>query len=1056
MSISSPFIKRPVATSLLAAAFLLVGVVCYFQLPVSALPQVDFPTIQVGAGLPGASPETMASNVAAPLERQLSQIPGLTQMTSGSQLGGAQVVLQFELSRNLDGAAQDVQTAVNAAAGQLPTNLPSPPNIRKVNPADNAVLAMAMYSNTLPLVQVSDYADSIIAQRLSRIDGVGQVNVGGIQRPAIRIQIDPRKVAALGLQLDSIRTAIGTNTVNAPKGNLISPREPMTVYANDQVLDAASWNNLIVAYKGGAPVRIRDVGQAIAGVENNQTGAWSEKGAATKDPSLRTGRVVHVTVNKAPGANVIRTVDAIKKDLSEIRAQMPQSMELHIIADRTLTIRAAVKDVEITLLITVVLVVAVIFLFLRNVRATIIPSAVIPLSLLATAAVMLPARFSLDNLSLMALTIAVGFVVDDAIVMVEAIWRRIEHGEKPFQAALNGAGEIGFTILSISISLIAVFTPLMFMTGVVGRLMREFALTLAAAVVISVCMSLTFTPMLCGKFLKPPEPPKNPLMKGLESGFHKLERAYARGLDRVMQHKGLTLFTFVGTAVLAAVMYVTSPTGFFPTQDTGFLGGAIQTAQSSSYAYSDQKSQEIAKIIAQDKDVEEVHYNIGNNASNSNLNVTLRSRDDGRTASATEIMNRLRPKVSRVVGANAAMQANQDINVGGRFSRAQYQYTLSDADLDELNAWAPRMLQALEKLPQLKDVNTDQQSSSPSATLTIDRDAAGRFGIAPSDIDAAIYNQIGGRQVAQYFTQLNAYHVVMEAPPELQASPDLFRDIYLNSPRTGKPVPLSSLVKVDMSKTRAQSIQHQGQLPAATLSFNLAPGVPLGDATKLIEKAKEELGAPPTLIGAFAGTAQAFQESLSSMPVLILAALLSVYIILGVLYESYIHPLTILSTLPSAGVGALLFLRLGGHDLDVIGIIAIILLIGIVKKNGIMIVDVALKLEREEGMGPEEAVIAASHQRLRPILMTTACAFLGGVPMILGNGTGSEFRQPLGWAICGGLLVSQALTLFSTPVVYYYLDKLRRRLGDDTRHPSHPRKAPTAPAAAKELTLGGE
>ena len=1056
MSISSPFIKRPVATSLLAAAFLLVGVVCYFQLPVSALPQVDFPTIQVQAGLPGASPETMASNVAAPLERQLSQVPGLTQMISSSQLGGSNVTLQFELSRNLDGAAQDVQAAVQAAAGQLPSNLPAPPNIRKVNPAENAVLAFAMYSDTLPLVQVSDYADSIIGQQISRMDGVGQVNIGGIQKPAVRIQIDPRRVAALGLQLDAIRTAIGTNTVNSPKGSLIGPRESMTVYANDQVLDAASWNDLIVAYKNGAPVRLRDVGRAVAGVENNQTGAWSEKGAATKDPSLRSGRVVHVTVNKAPGANVIRTVNAIKKALPKIQADMPQAMQLHVIADRTLTIRAAVKDVEITLLITVVLVVAVIFLFLRNVRATIIPSAVIPLSLLATAAVMLPSGFSLDNLSLMALTIAVGFVVDDAIVMVEAIWRRIEHGEKPYQAALNGAGEIGFTILSISISLIAVFTPLMFMTGVVGRLMREFALTLSASVVISVCMSLTFTPMLCGKFLKPPEPPKNPIMKGLESGFHKMERSYARALDVVMQHKGLTLFTFIGTAVLAAVMYATSPTGFFPTQDTGFLAGAIQTAQNSSYAYTDQKSQEIVKIVAQDPDVQEAHYNIGGNPTNSNLNVTLRERDDGRRTSAVDVIARLRPKVARVVGANAAMLANQDINVGGRQTRAQYQYTLSDGDLDELNEWAPKLLQALEKLPQLKDVNTDQQSSSPSSTLTIDRDAAGRFGIAPADIDAAIYNQIGSRQVAQYFTQLNSYHVVMEAPPELQTSPDLFKTIYINSPRTGKPVPLSMLIKVDTSKTRALSIQHQGQLPAATLSFNLAPGVPLGDATKLIEDAKAELGAPNTLSGAFQGTAQAFQESLSSMPILILAALLSVYIILGVLYESYIHPLTILSTLPSAGVGALLFLRLGGRDLDVIGIIAIILLIGIVKKNGIMIVDVALKLEREEGMGPEEAVIAASHQRLRPILMTTACAFLGGVPMIFGNGTGSEFRQPLGWAICGGLLISQALTLFSTPVVYYYLDKLRRRF-ETGEHASRAKaRGPAAPAAAKELTLGGE
>ena len=1053
MSISSPFIKRPVATSLIAAAFLLVGIVCYFQLPVSALPQVDFPTIQVQAGLPGASPETMASNVAAPLERQLSQIPGLTQITSGSQLGGAQVVLQFELGRNLDGAAQDVQAAVQAAAGQLPTNLPSPPQIRKVNPAEQAILAMAMYSDTLPLVQVSDYADSIVAQQISRIDGVGQVNVGGIQRPAIRIQIDPRRVASLGLQLDAIRAAISANTVNAPKGSLIGPRQTMTVYANDQVLDAATWNNLIVAYKGGAPVRVKDVGRAIAAVENNQTGAWSEPGAAGKDPTLRSGRVVHVTVNKAPGANVIRTVEAIKKALPKLQADMPQSMELHIIADRTQTIRASVKDVEITLLITIVLVVAVIFLFLRNVRATIIPSAVIPLSLLATAAVMLPAGFSLDNLSLMALTIAVGFVVDDAIVMVEAIWRRIEHGEKPFQAALNGASEISFTILSIAISLIAVFTPIMFMNGVVGRLMREFGLTLASAVALSVTLSLTFTPMLCGKFLRAPEPPRNPLMKGLEKGFHNLERGYARALDVVMRHKPLTLFTFLGTAVLSVVLYMTAQTGFFPLQDTGFIQAVVTLPQDSGYPNTDAKAKEVARILAADPDVLEAGYNVGGNLSGVGITFALRNRDEGRKATMQQVMDRLRPQLNRVVGVKVSLNPQQDIQVGGRSGRAFYQYTLSDANPDELDEWMPKLLSALQKIPQLQDLSSDQQSNAGSVTLTIDRNAAGRFGIAPSDIDTAIYNSVGQRQVAQYFTQLNNYHVVMEAPPELQNSPELFNNIYINSPRTGKPVPLSMLIHVDMSKTRASSINHQSQLPAATISFNIAPGVSLGEATQLIEKAKEELGAPETVVGTFQGTAAAFQESLSSMPILILAALLSVYIILGVLYESYIHPLTILSTLPSAGVGALLFLRLGGHDLDVIGIIAIILLIGIVKKNGIMIVDVALKLEREEGMGPEEAVVAASHQRLRPILMTTACAFLGGVPMILGSGTGSEFRQPLGWAICGGLLVSQVLTLFSTPVVYFYLDKLRRHFGAEAKHASPPRHG-TAPAAAKELTPG--
>jgi HAE1 family hydrophobic/amphiphilic exporter-1 len=1057
MSISSPFIKRPIATSLIAAAFLLIGLVCYVQLPVSALPQVDAPTLQISANLPGASPETMASNVATPLERQLSLIQGITQMTSTNSLGSTTIVLQFELSRNIDGAAQDVQAAIQAAGGQLPTNLPSPPSIRKVNPADAVVMAIAMYSQTLPIVTVSDYADNIIAQQISRIDGVGLVNVGGAQKPAIRIQVDPRKVASMGIQLDAIRNAIAANTVNAPKGNLVSDRQSLTVYANDQVLKASQWNDLVVAYKNGAPVRVRDIGRAVAGVENNQSGAWGEPGPANRDATLIRGKVVHVSITKAPGANVIRTVDAIKKALPDLQAKIPSSIEMHVVADRTQTIRASVKDVEITLLITVVLVVAVIFLFLRNVRATLIPSAVIPLSLFATAAVMLPAGFSLDNLSLMALTIAVGFVVDDAIVMVEAIWRRIEHGEKPFQAALNGAGEIGFTILSISISLIAVFTPLAFMGGIVGRLMREFALTLSAAVLISVALSLTFTPMLCGKFLKAPQPPRNPLMKGLESGFQKMERAYARGLEVVMRHKLLTMAVFIATAILSGALYATAKTGFFPQQDTGFLSGAMLTAQDSSYASTDAKALEMIKIIAADPEVAEAHYNIGGNVTSANLNVALRPVDEGRKITADQVIARLRPKLARVVGANTVLQATQDINLGGRVSRAQYQYTLSDADLDELNEWAPKLLAAMEKIPMLRDVSTDQQSTAASVTLDIDRDAASRFGIAPADIDSAIYNQIGARQVAQYFTQLNAYHVVLEAPPTLQTSTELFNSVFITSSITGKRVPLSMLVKVDTSKTRPLSISHQGQLPAATLSFNLPPGAALGEATKLVLQAKADLGAPETLTGSFQGTAAAFQESLSTMPILILAALLSVYIILGVLYESYIHPLTILSTLPSAGVGALLFLRFAGYDLSVIGIIAIILLIGIVKKNGIMIVDVALKLEREEGMSPEEAVIAASHQRLRPILMTTACAFLGGVPMILGHGTGSEFRQPLGWAIVGGLLVSQVLTLFSTPVVYVYLDRfstwLNRGKGHAQPDPGGVSR-PTAPAATKELTLG--
>jgi HAE1 family hydrophobic/amphiphilic exporter-1 len=1054
VSISSPFIKRPVATSLLAAAFLVVGVICYFQLPVSALPQVDFPTIQVSAGLPGASPETMASNVATPLERQLSLIPGVTQLTSGSQLGGSQVVLQFELNRSIDAAAQDVQAAVQAAAGQLPTSLPSPPFIRKVNPAEQPVLIISFRSDSLPVNQVYDYVDSIVAQRISRIDGVGQVNIFSPRKPGMRIQVDPRKLALLGITQDQVRTAIATATVNAPKGQIVGDFRNMTIYADDQVTSAEVWNNLIIAYKNGAPVRIKDVGKAIFDAENVLGGNYFVPGAAAHNPEYKEGPAVSIGITKQPGSNVLKTIEEVKKTLPDLRRNIPSSIYMYIIQDKAQTIRASVRDVQITLLITVALVVAVIFLFLRNVRATIIPSAVIPLSLLATAAVMLPAGFSLDNLSLMALTIAVGFVVDDAIVMVEAIWRRIEHGEKPFQAALNGSAEINFTILSIAISLIAVFTPIMFMNGVVGRLMREFGLTLAAAVVLSVTLSLTFTPMLCGKFLKAPEPPKNPFMKGLESGFHRLERGYARALDLVMRHKGLTLFSFIGTAVLSVVLYVTAQTGFFPLQDTGFIQAVVTLPQDSGYANTEAKAREVAHILAADPDVLEAGYNVGGNLSGVGITFALRTHDEGRTASMQEVMQRLRPKLARVVGAQVSMNPQQDINVGGRGGRAFYQYTLSDANPEELDEWMPKLLAALQKIPQLQDLTSDQQSNAASITLSIDRDAAGRFGINPSDIDAAIYNSVGQRQVAQYFTQLNNYHVVLEAPPELQNSPDLFKSIYINSPRTGKPVPLSMLIKVDTSKVRPSVINHQSQLPAATISFNVAPGVSLGEATQLIEKAKEDLGAPETVVGSFQGTAAAFQESLSSMPILIMAAMLSVYIILGVLYESYIHPLTILSTLPSAGVGALLFLRLGGHDLDVIGIIAIILLIGIVKKNGIMIVDVALKLEREEGMGPEEAVVAASHQRLRPILMTTACAFLGGVPMILGHGTGSEFRQPLGWAICGGLLVSQVLTLFSTPVVYYYLDKVRRRFGDEARHPPHARKAPAAPAAAKELTLG--
>ena len=1057
MSLSSPFIRRPVATSLIAAAFLVIGVAAYFNLPVSALPQVDFPTIQVNAALPGASPETVASNIATPLERQFSLIAGVTQMTSTSTSGSTNIVLQFDLNRNIDAAAQDVQAAINAAGGQLPTNLPSPPTIRKVNPADTPVLLLSLSSDTVPIAKVSDYADNILAQQISRIDGVGQVNIGGQQKPAMRIQIDPRKVANLGLQIDSIRTAIAAATTNAPKGLINGATRSYSVYADDQVLDPAVWNKVVVAYKNGAPVRIEDIGSAVSGIENNQIGGWIFPGVNNPDKTLTGGRAILLFVFKQPGANVIKTVDRIKAALPGLQANIPPSISVHMLADRTQTIRASVKDVEITLLITIALVVVVIFLFLRNIRATLIPSLVIPLALLAAAAVMLPLGFSLDNLSLMAMTIAVGFVVDDAIVMVEVIWRKIEEGEKPFEAALAGAGEISFTILSISISLVAVFTPLMFMGGVVGRLMREFALTLSATVLLSLMLSLTFTPMLCGKFLKKPGPPTNWFTKGLETGFTRLENGYARGLDFVLGHMLATLVVFLVTVAAAVALYATAHTGFFPQQDTGFLSGVMVTSQDSSFAKTGAKVQQVADIIRNDPDVVEAHFNIGNGGGNqANINVSLSPRDEGRKATADQVIARLRPKLQQVVGVQVFLQANQDINVGGRAGRAQYQYTLSDADLTELNSWTPKLLAALQQLPELKDVNSDQQSQAAAVNLKIDRDAAGRFGISPSDIDNAIYNQIGQRQVAQYFTQLNSYHVVVEGPPALQATPELFNSVYILSPATGRPVPLSLFVKVDPTGTASLTISHQGQFPAATLSFNLSPGVSLGQATQAVDAARTELGAPQTLTGSFQGTAQAFQQSLSSEPILIAAALLAVYVILGVLYESYIHPLTILSTLPSAGVGALLSLMAVGQDLNVIGIIAIILLIGIVKKNGIMIVDVALRLEREENLEAREAVAKACRQRLRPILMTTAAALFSAIPMIIGSGTGSEFRQPLGWAIAGGLIVSQVLTLFTTPVIYVYLDRLRKHTATDEeklRRAALP--APEGFAAPKLAAVGG-
>jgi len=1037
VNISSIFIRRPVATALIAIAFLLVGAVGYLSLPVAALPNVDFPTVQINTALPGASPETMASNVATPLERQFSLIPGVLQMTSVNALGTTSITLQFELTQNIISDFEQVQAAINAASAQLPTNLPAQPTIRQVNPADAPIMILALSSDTLPLATVDNYADVILSQQVSRIDGVGLVNIAGQQKPAVRIRLDPRKIAARGLQIDTVRAAIVAATTNAPKGSINGASRGLTIYANDQILDAAPWNDLVVGYSNGAPVRVKDLGEAVPSVENNQIGAWGFPGKGNTDQTFKGGQGILLVIFKIPGANVIKTVQRIKSALPGLQANIPPAISIHILMDRTQTISASVRDVKITLLITVVLVVIVIFLFLRDVRATLIPSTVIPLALLASTAVMLALNFSLDNLSLMALTIAVGFVVDDAIVMVEVIWKRLERGEAPLEAALAGAGEINFTIISISISLVAVFTPLMFMGGVVGLLMREFAITLSAAVLLSLVLTLTLTPMLCGQFLKPPKPPSNWFTRGLEKGFHNLEQGYARALDVVLRFKFITLIVFLATIAAAGVLYATSSTGFFPQQDTGFLSGVMITSQDASFNKTARKIQDVARVVTQDTGVAGLGMFVGQSGANTaNLFIALKPKDAGRKASADQIITRLRPKLAQLVGVQTFLQAAQDINVGGRAGQAQYQYTLSDSSLTELDDWAPRLLAQLKTLPQLKDVSSDQQSQAGAVRLDIDREAAGRFGITPTQIDTAIYDLLGQDEVTQYFTQQNSYHIVVEGPPALQATPDIFNTMYILSPITGKTVPLSLFVRVDPNVTSSLTVNHQGEFPAATLSFNLAPGVALSQATKAVEDARAKLGAPPTLTGSFQGTAQAFQQSLSSEPVLIMAALIAVYVILGVLYESFIHPLTILSTLPSAGVGALLALKAVGQDLNVIGIIAIILLIGIVKKNGIMIVDVALRLEREENLTAEEAVREASHQRLRPILMTTACAALGGVPMILMNGTGAEFRQPLGWAIVGGLAVSQALTLFTTPVVYIYLDSLRRRGHRDDPEPN--------------------
>jgi HAE1 family hydrophobic/amphiphilic exporter-1 len=1018
------------------AGILFVGLVAYPLLPVAPLPQVDFPTIQITATLPGGSPETMASSVAQPLERQFAQIPGIAQMTSTSYLGTAAVTIQFDLNRSIDGAANDVQGAINAASGQLPKNLPSPPTYRKVNPADSPILLLSATSDSLPLTTVSDAVDAQLAQQISQISGVAQVTIGGQQKPSVRVQVDPAKLVAKGLSLEDVRSQIAISTVDSPKGNIDGDTRAYTIYANDQLLEAKDWNDIIIAYRNGGPLRIRDIGQAVTGPEDAKQAAWANG-----------KRGVFLVVYKQPGANVIDTVDKIKSLLPRLVAAIPPAIKIDIISDRTQTIRAAVEDVQFTLMLTIALVVMVIFIFLRSFWATVIPTVTVPLALLGACALMWVFGYTLDNLSLMALTIAVGFVVDDAIVMLENITRYIEEGEKPLAAAFKGSSEIGFTIVSISISLVAVLIPLLLMGGIIGRLFREFAVTLTMTIFVSMVVSLTLTPMMASRFLRAHSDTKHGrFYDWSERAFDAMLHAYESGLDVAMRWRLTTLTIFFATLALSVYLFVIIPKGFFPQQDVGLISATSEAGQDVSFAEMMRRQEALGDIVRADPDVATVAMNIGGSGragNNGNMFITLKPRNE-RTASAQQIISRLRPKLEKVPGARLFMQAAQDVRLGGRPTRTQFEFTLQDANLDELNEWAPKILGKMQTLPELRDVATDQQSQGTTLQLNINRDTASRYGIQPQLIDDTLYDAFGQRQVTQYFTQLNSYHVILEILPELQGNLDTLNKLYIKSPLTGEQVPLATFATWTSVPVRSLSISHQGQFPAITISFNLAQGVALGQATDAVQKAMSDLGAPATLNSSFQGTAQAFQQSLGTVPLLIMAALVVVYLILGILYESYIHPLTILSTLPSAGVGALAILMAFGYDFSLIALIGIILLIGIVKKNGIMMVDFAISAERDEHLSPEQSIRKAALLRFRPIMMTTMAAMLGGVPLMLGTGTGSEIRQPLGYAMVGGLIVSQALTLFTTPVIYLYLDRLsnafsgwgRSEAADQDRHTS--------------------
>ncbi|MGZ4731639.1 MAG: multidrug efflux RND transporter permease subunit, partial [Terriglobales bacterium] len=1033
MNISAPFIKRPIGTSLLAAALLMAGALAFNFLPVAPLPQVEFPVIQVGAGLPGASPQTMASAVATPLERQFGRIAGVNQMTSTSQLGSTSIVLQFDLNRNIDAAGRDVQAAINAARSQLPANLPGNPNYRKVNPADAPILILALTSDILTLPKMYDAADSILSQKLAQVEGVGQVFVGGGAKPAVRAELNPTLLNKLGVGLDTVRAALTNANANRPKGELAVPINAWTVDAHDQIFLADQYRRLIVSYNTGAPVRLGDVGLVQDSVED------------IRNVGLSSGKpAVLIIVSRQPGANIIATVDRVRAALPQLKSSISPAIDVSVILDRTTTVRASVHDIEFTLLIPVILVILVVFAFLRTFRATLIPSVAVPLSLIGTFGVMYLLGYSLDNLSLMALAISTGFVVDDAIVVLENITRHIEDGMPPVAAAFQGAREIGFTVLSMSTSLVAVFIPLLLMGGIVGRLFREFAVTLSVAIAVSLLVSLSVTPMMCAKFLRSAEREKHGhIYRFSERIFEIILGIYSRALKLVLRHQPVTLLITIVTAALSVYLYIVVPKGFFPQQDTGRISGAVQASQDISFAAMKEKMTQFMNLAMKDPGVETIVGFAGGNtsANQGRMFITLKPLSE-RKISADQIIGRLRRKLAVVPGATLFMQSAQDLTIGGRQSQAQFQYTLQGENLDDLNHWAPLLLQKLRSLPELRDVNTDQQDKGLEATVIIDRVTAARLGVAAADIDNALYDAFGQRQVSIMYKPLNQYHVVMEVAPEFSRSTEALQAIYVRA-SNGTAVPLASFAHFGPSNTPL-AVSHQGQYPAVTLSFNLAPNVSLGQATEAINNAQRSINFPNTINASFQGTAAAFQSSLASEPLLILAALVTVYIVLGVLYESYIHPITILSTLPSAGVGAILALLLTGSELNVMGLIGIILLIGIVKKNAIMMIDYALETERS-GKGSAESIYEACIRRFRPIMMTTMAALLGGLPLALGTGTGSELRRPLGITIVGGLIMSQALTLFTTPVVYLYLDRMRLRFGSK-RHALEPKQLSPRPS----------